>query len=78
MATRPDSARDQLIAVATAHHQAGRLGEAEAQYRAAPAPGRPAVLHNLGVLAAEQGRHEEAIACLDAAPSRWRVIVAAS
>jgi tetratricopeptide (TPR) repeat protein len=61
-----------LVAAATAHFQAGRLAEAETDYRAALAiaPGDAAVTHNLGVAIAAQGRHREAIACFDEALRR--------
>jgi tetratricopeptide (TPR) repeat protein len=58
-----------LVADAVAHHREGRLVEAETLYRAALAvsPGHAPVTHNLGVIAAAQGRHREAIGCFDAA-----------
>ena len=60
---------EQLVTDAVAHHEAGRLDEAEAAYRDALglAPGHPAVTHNLGVIAAARGRHREALAHFDAA-----------
>src|SRR5262245_27003070 len=60
---------EQRVADAVAHHEAGRLDQAEAAYRDALglAPGHPAVTHNLGVIAAARGRHREAIAQFDAA-----------
>jgi tetratricopeptide (TPR) repeat protein len=60
---------DQLVAGAVMHHEAGRLDQAEAAYRAALgfAPGHPAVMHNLGVIAAARGQHGDAIALFDAA-----------
>src|SRR4029079_289053 len=60
---------DQLVADAVAHHEAGRLDQAEAAYRDALglAPGHPSVTHNLGVIAAARGRHREALAHFDAA-----------
>jgi tetratricopeptide (TPR) repeat protein len=63
------SDREGLIAAALAHHQAGRLAEAETSYKAAlkMAPESGGVLHNLGVLAAETGRHREAIGYFDRA-----------
>ncbi len=69
MTDRPRSAFDKLVAEAVAHHKAGRLEEAEAAYHAALgiAPGHPAIVHNLGVLAAERGRHSEAVGHFDAA-----------
>lgn len=52
-----------------AQFQAGRPAEAERSYRAAltMAPADPAVVHNLGVTIAAQGRHRDAIACFEAA-----------
>jgi tetratricopeptide (TPR) repeat protein len=60
---------DQLIADAVAHHEAGRLDQAEATYRDALAlsPGHAAVTHNLGVIAAAKGRHHAAVALFDTA-----------
>ena len=57
---------------ALAHHQAGRLAEAEAAYRAVLEgdPDNPGVLHNLGVLTATAGDTEDAIALFDAAIER--------
>jgi tetratricopeptide (TPR) repeat protein len=48
---------------AVAHHQTGRLAEAEAIYRAVlqDEPRHPHALHLLGVIAHQAGRHEEAI-----------------
>jgi tetratricopeptide (TPR) repeat protein len=55
--------RDALIAEAVEHHRAGRLNEAEAAYRRIleDDPNSPGVLHNLGVVAAQSDRREEAI-----------------
>ena len=60
---------EQLVADAVTHHKAGRLDQAEAAYRDALgiAPGHAAVTHNLGVIAAAQGKHGAAIADFDAA-----------
>ena len=60
---------DKLVADAIAHHRAGRLDQAEAAYRAALgiSPGHPAITHNLGVVAAAQGKHRSAIDCFDQA-----------
>src|SRR6185295_7654319 len=60
---------EQYVAGAVAHHEAGRLDQAEAAYRDALrfSPGHPAIIHNLGVIAAANGRHREAIAQFDAA-----------
>ena len=58
-----------LVALATAHHSAGRLREAEAGYRAALAlsPGRAAIINNLGVIAAAEGRQRDALVLFDEA-----------
>lgn len=58
---------DSTVAEALAHQRAGRLAEAEAAYRAAlqEAPGHPAVLHNLGVVAAARGDHAGALDLFD-------------
>lgn len=60
-------ALDEVLSRAVANHKAGRHAEAEADYQRAlaMAPGRAAVLHNLGVVVAAQGRHTEALAVLD-------------
>src|SRR5436305_15053090 len=60
---------EQSVADAVAHHEAGRLDQAEAAYRdeLGFVPGHPAVTHNLGVIAAAKGRHREALAHFDAA-----------
>ena len=62
----------ELVALAAAHHGAGRLREAEANYRAALAlsPGHAAVVNNLGVIAATEGRQTDARALFDDAISR--------
>src|SRR5262249_26087099 len=54
---------------AVAHHEAGRLDQAEAAYREALglSPGHAAIAHNLGVIAAARGRHRDALAHFDAA-----------
>ncbi|MGB7076969.1 MAG: tetratricopeptide repeat protein [Xanthobacteraceae bacterium] len=61
-----------LAAVAATHYQAGRLAEAEAAYQAAlaGAPDNPAIMLNLGVIAAARGRHQDAIGRFDAAVGR--------
>lgn len=61
-----------LAAVAAAHYQAGRLAAAEAAYQAAlaDAPDNPAIMLNLGVIAAARGRHQDAIARFDAVIGR--------
>src|SRR5262249_29592088 len=52
-----------LIAEAETHCSAGRLAEAETAYRAAlaEAPRHVAILRNLGVVLAAQGKHHGAI-----------------
>jgi tetratricopeptide (TPR) repeat protein len=58
-----------LVADAMTHLQGGRLAEAETAYRAAlvVVPADPAVIHNLGVAIAAQGRHLKAIGCFEQA-----------
>jgi len=53
-----------LLARGLAHHQAGRIGEAEDAYRAvlAVVPDQPDALHLCGVAAYQTGRRDEAIA----------------
>ena len=53
----------QRMQQAVAHHQAGRLAEAEAIYRAVmqDEPRHPHALHLLGVIAHQAGRHREAL-----------------
>lgn len=69
MTRRAETGLEHRIATAVSHHEAGRLAEAEAEYRAALdlAPGSPTITHNLGVVSAAQGRHEAALALFDAA-----------
>jgi tetratricopeptide (TPR) repeat protein len=54
------------LAAVLSLHQAGRLAEAEAAYRAmlAAAPEQPQALHGYGVLLDQQGRHEEGAALI--------------
>jgi Flp pilus assembly protein TadD len=54
---------DQALLAAFAHHQAGRLDEADQGYRAvlAEAPWHPVALHLAGVVAQQRGRHAEAV-----------------
>jgi len=54
---------------AVAHHQAGRLHQAEQLYRAIlqTQPGNPDVNHNLGVLAGQAGQHAAGLPYLKAA-----------
>jgi tetratricopeptide (TPR) repeat protein len=58
MPTNPDQMKQAL-----AHHQSGRLAEAEAIYRAVlqQEPHQPHALHLLGVAAHQAGRHNEAL-----------------
>ncbi len=69
----------ELVALAAAHHGAGRLREAEASYRAALllSPGHAAIINNLGVIAASEGRHDAAAALFDEAIAREHGHVAA-
>ncbi len=64
---RTDGKFNDLVAEAVKHHEAGRLTEADAVYRAALAlsPGHAAVTQNLGVIAATLGQHDAAIARFD-------------
>ena len=57
----PDLERE--IAAAVVDHREGRLAEAEAGYRRIleDAPDHTGALHNLGIIAAEDGRHEAAL-----------------
>jgi tetratricopeptide (TPR) repeat protein len=57
------AAADRLLAPAVAHHQAGRLAEAEGLYRRmlAAVPDHPDALHLLGVLAHQTGHSEAAV-----------------
>jgi tetratricopeptide (TPR) repeat protein len=66
----PDLAR--LLSAAATYYQAGRLGDAEAAYRAAlaAAPGDATILHNLGAIAAAQDNHQDAIVLFDDAIRR--------
>jgi len=66
---RPATDMAGLAAAAAAHYQAGRLPDAEAAYRAALAadPGNPAVMQNIGVIAAALGRYRDAIELFDEA-----------
>lgn len=58
-----------LLQAAVAHHQAGRLDEAERQYRQVLAadPTQPDALHLLGVLAFQAGRPDTAVAFIEQA-----------
>ncbi len=68
MALSPQAAKAALGA-AVAHHQAGRLAEAEQLYRQILArfPQQPDALHFLGLLAHQRGEHESAVALMDQA-----------
>ncbi|MGA2254974.1 MAG: tetratricopeptide repeat protein [Thermoguttaceae bacterium] len=61
MATIPEA-----LAVAVQHHQAGRLQAAEQIYRQilAAEPNQPDVLHLLGMVAYQAGKHDFAIECI--------------
>ncbi len=63
---------EQAFALATQHHEAGRLAEAETLYRQilAAEPHHPDALHHLGLIALQVGRHELAIELLGRAISR--------
>jgi tetratricopeptide (TPR) repeat protein len=56
-----------LATAAETHVEAGRLAEAQTAYQAALAisPGNPAVMHNLGAIAAMRGQYRDAIAMFD-------------
>jgi tetratricopeptide (TPR) repeat protein len=56
-----------LATAAEAHVQAGQLADAQAAYQAALAisPGNPAIMHNLGAIAAMRGQYREAVALFD-------------
>src|SRR5689334_19304818 len=60
------------FAVAVAHHQAGRLAEAEAHYRQilAAIPDHDGALHLLGVIAYQRGRPEIAVQLIETAIER--------
>jgi tetratricopeptide (TPR) repeat protein len=68
----PGGTFSELVAQATAHHGAGRLHDAEACYRAALAlsPGHAAVINNLGVIAATEGRQDAAVGLFGEAIAR--------
>ncbi len=67
--TRDVRPSDNRIADAVELHHTGNLDEAEAAYRGilADAPDNPGVLHNLGIIAAQSDRRQEAIALFDRA-----------
>jgi tetratricopeptide (TPR) repeat protein len=56
-----------LATTAEAHVQAGQLAEAQAAYQAALAvsPGNPAIMHNLGAIAAMRGQYRDAVTLFD-------------
>jgi len=60
----------QTFAVAVQHHQAGRLGDAEALYRQilGVQPGHAEAMHCLGVIAHQAGRHDLAVKLIRHAP----------
>lgn len=59
----------QSLKIAVSHHQAGRLGEAEAIYREilAHSPEQPDALHFLGVIALQTGQPEAAVDMIEQA-----------
>jgi len=61
-AVRPDTVNG-LLQQGMAHHQAGRLRDAEKLYRQAlaPDPDQPDANHLLGVIAIQEGRHKAAV-----------------
>jgi tetratricopeptide (TPR) repeat protein len=63
---------EQLMATALRHHQTGHLHEAEALYRQVlqVVPDEPGVLHLAGMVACQQGRHEDGIPLLRKAIAR--------
>jgi tetratricopeptide (TPR) repeat protein len=67
LAGRDQSELAALAAAADAHFQAGRLDDAQAAYRAALAiaPGKTALVHNLGAIAAMRGQYRDAVALFD-------------
>lgn len=67
----PEAPAPRLLQVALAHHQAGRLSEAEAIYRQilGAAPEQPDALHFLGVIAHQLGRNEIAVELISKAIS---------
>ena len=72
---------DVALQQAIAHHQAGRLSEAEDIYRAIlhAAPGQQDANHNLGVLAGQVGQHAAGLphlkAAFDADPGNGQYVV---
>ncbi|MDP6270240.1 MAG: sulfotransferase [Alphaproteobacteria bacterium] len=58
-----------LLARAVRHHEAGRLAQAQRLYSKvlASQPGQPDALHLLGVIAHQQGRHQQAVERIEAA-----------
>ncbi|MHB9101235.1 MAG: tetratricopeptide repeat protein [Sulfuricella sp.] len=72
----PTPAFDSALQQAIAHHQAGRLQEAEQLYAAIlkAQPDQPDANHNLGILLQQTGQHAAGLSCLkaalDASPSR--------
>jgi tetratricopeptide (TPR) repeat protein len=62
-APRSDAHAASLVAAGIAHHQAGRLGDAETLYRDALAaqPDHADALHLLGLIASQVGRHDVAV-----------------
>lgn len=69
MASKPLTGLDTLLQQGLAHHQAGRLAEAEVLYRQvlADSPHHPHANNYLGVLASQVGRHDVAVELLQKA-----------
>jgi tetratricopeptide (TPR) repeat protein len=69
MARNGETELNRLLAEAMTHHRSGRLAEAEAAYQSAlqVSPGHPGTLHNLGVIAAAQGKVRSAVEYFDRA-----------
>ncbi len=69
---------NEIISQGMAHHQAGRLGQAEACYREALArePARPDAVQLLGVIAHQAGKHDLAIQWIGSAVAACPTIAA--
>ena len=86
MTMQPATIAGDVLEQAIAHHQAGRLAEAEPLYRAVlqADPGQPDANHNLGVIAAQGGRPQAAVPFFRAAvqgnpeqPQYWLSLIRA-